>query len=563
MMQIAQDVLGCAWEPSYFLVFSENVFASLVYYSHFFSLLAAFGLGLFVYLSNRSSFMARLFFAITTTFSLWVFSDVVLWADPNPSHIMFFWTITILLEPVLYILGLYFLMVYVTGMDVSVKTKHVMLGILVPTIALSATKFGILGFNYTNCDREVVEGLLVYYGYFVEIIVAIWTTIFAIRQYKNVGKGRKRPLVLISLGMLLFLFMFSWGNIVGTISEDWTIGQYGLFGMPILLGFMTYAIVKFRTFNIKIIGTQAIVSAQIVLLLSLLFLRQIENVRVVVILTVITFIIIGWSLVRGVKREVYQREKIQKLADDLKKANIRLTELDRQKSEFVSFATHQLRSPLTAMKGYASLILEGDMGAIAPQAKDAVSRIFESTNTLAAIVDDYLNVTRIELGSMKYAFETIDLKTLVEDVIGELKPNIDKSVNVKFTFEAENSGTDYRTTADRDKLKQVIANLIDNSLKYTPKGSVSVTLGLDRLKHKFVFKIQDTGIGVAAETLPHLFAKWSRAGNANKTNIRGTGLGLFVAKEIVVAHHGTIHAESAGEGKGSTFVVELEPFAKA
>jgi signal transduction histidine kinase len=215
------------------------------------------------------------------------------------------------------------------------------------------------------------------------------------------------------------------------------------------------------------------------------------------------------------------------------------------------------------MKGYASLIMEGDMGKITSETKEAVGRIFESSNTLTSIVDDYLNVTRIELGTMKYAFETIDLKSLIEDVIAELKPNIDKATKVQFLFGAENAGTDYRITADRDKLKQVIANLIDNSLKYTPSGSVGVSLSFNRAKHKFVFMLKDTGIGIAPETLPLLFNKFTRAGNANKTNIKGTGLGLFVAKEIVTAHHGTIRAESDGEGKGSTFIVEFEPFAKA
>jgi len=276
----------------------------------------------------------------------------------------------------------------------------------------------------------------------------------------------------------------------------------------------------------------------------------------------VVLVIIGIFLIRSVIREVSQREKIELLAADLQKANERLKELDRQKSEFVSFATHQLRSPLTAMKGYASMILENEYGEVPKPAREAIGRIFESTNTLTSIVDDYLNITRIELGSMKYSFETIDLKSMITDVIAEIKPNIDKSP-VKFSFTAENNGTDYRITADRDKLKQVIANLIDNSIKYTPSGSVAASLTVDHVQHKFVFKIKDTGVGISAETLPKLFQKFSRASDASKTNIRGTGLGLYVAKEILNAHHADVRAESPGEGKGSTFIVEIEPLAKA
>jgi signal transduction histidine kinase len=267
-------------------------------------------------------------------------------------------------------------------------------------------------------------------------------------------------------------------------------------------------------------------------------------------------------LVNSVNKEVKARNEIELLAADLQKANARLMEQDKQKSEFVSFATHQLRAPMTAMKGYASLLVEGDMGKIPNTARMGVKRIFDSTDTLMHIVDDYLNLTRIELGTMKYNFEVIDLKLLIEDMIAELSPTISKT-QVQFGFSADDIGRNYMISADRDKLKQIFANLIDNSLKYTPSGKIEASLGFDKAKEKFVFRLKDTGIGIAPEIMPKLFQKFSRANNANKTNIKGTGLGLFIAKQMIEAHHGSIRAESSGEGKGSTFVVELEPYAKS
>ena len=325
---------------------------------------------------------------------------------------------------------------------------------------------------------------------------------------------------------------------------------------------IAYAILKYKLFDIRVITAQLLTATiWITLLFRVVLAQSFEDAIIGGVILVLT-VIFGIWLVKNVFNEIEQRERIQKLADDLEKANTRLTELDRQKSEFVSFATHQLRAPLTAMKGYGSLLLEGDMGELPPAAKEGIERIFDSTNTLVSIVNDYLNISRIELGTMKYTFETIDLKLMVEDVIAELKPNIEgKGLN--FSFAAENNGTDYRITADRDKLKQVIANLVDNSVKYTPSGSVAVTLSFDHKRQVIIFEIKDTGIGIDPEILPHLFQKFSRANNANKVNIKGTGLGLFVAKQMVEAHHGTIRAESAGEGKGATFVVELEPFRKA
>ena len=327
---------------------------------------------------------------------------------------------------------------------------------------------------------------------------------------------------------------------------------------PIVIG---YTMLRYKLFDVKVIATELLIGTLWVILLFRTVLANNAQDQFIdaTILTLTVFF--GILLIRNIYREITQRERIEKLAVDLEAANVRLTELDRQKSEFVSFATHQLRAPLTAMKGYASMIMDGDMGDLSTEAKLGVSRIYDSAQTLATIVDDYLNITRIELGTMKYTFETIDWKTLIEDILEELRPNIEKS-KLDFTFKTDDDATDYRITADREKFKQVITNLIDNSMKYTPKGSVALSLSFDHSNHKFVFKISDNGIGIAPEVLPHLFMKWSRAGNANKTNIKGTGLGLYVAKEIVTAHHGTIRAESAGEGKGSTFIVEMEPFGK-
>lgn len=396
--------------------------------------------------------------------------------------------------------------------------------------------------------------------YFSYLIVLGMRNIYI--NYRNCSLLEKLQSQYVTFGLCVSVFFGIITNVILPLFNESRFVNYGPYFLLFFIFFTTFAIVKLNMFNIKVVATELLTFILwIFILIRTLISDNLQDQIINGGLLVLT-VIFGILLIRSVIKEVRQRERIQLLATDLEKANVRLTELDRQKSEFVSFATHQLRAPLTAMKGYASLVLEGDMGDISNEVKGAVSRIFDSTNTLATIVDDYLNITRIELGSMKYAFETIYLKTLVEDVIEELRPTIEKS-KATFSFKVEDNISNYRITADRDKLKQVITNLIDNSLKYTPSGSIAVTLDLDRPKHKFVLKIKDTGIGISPETMPHLFKKFSRASSANKTNIKGTGLGLYVAKEIATAHHAEIHAESQGEGKGSCFIVEFEPFAKA
>lgn len=368
--------------------------------------------------------------------------------------------------------------------------------------------------------------------------------------------------------MLLASVVGFGGGITNFLPQVLNVYPFGNYLTLLYLFFMSYGVLKYKFISKKIISAQLLVGAIVLIFLfNLLQTLQpggtatVQNILIGVTLLILVSVF-GVLIVRGVYREVEQREKIEILATNLEKANARLQELDKQKSEFVSFATHQLRAPLTAMKGYASLLIDGDMGKLTEEAKVGVGRIYESSSTLANIVDDYLNISRIELGTMKYTFDTINLKDMVENVIAELKPNIEKS-KLAFSFKAENDKADYRIWADKDKLKQVIANLIDNSVKYTPSGSVKVTLSLDKARHKIIFALRDTGIGIDPQVLPLLFQKFTRADNANKVNIKGTGLGLYVAKEIVTAHKGTIRVESAGEGKGSTFIVELEATARA
>lgn len=564
------DTLGCDWGESMALIFSSNVFSPLIYYSHIFSSVVTLIIGIYILIKQPKNTLAFVFFLITLTFSIWVFSDLVLWADSDPSRIMFFWSLTVLFEPIIYALCLYFSILYLSKNIISIKNRITILTLLLPTLLLVPTKYAIIGFNYTNCDREVFEGPLVYYGYFIEIVFLLWIAIIITRTFARTPVGRRREIVVFGTGLILFLLTFTWGNIIGTLSDNWTLAQYGLFGMPVFIGFLAYNIVKFKLFNIKLIGANVLVLTLWILMGSLLAIQDINVSHAVTAITLIITIILGFILINSVRKEVNQRLRIEALAADLTVANNRLVELDKQKSEFVSFATHQLRAPLTAMKGYTSLILEGELGSMNDEIKKAVKRIFDSSNTLANIINDYLNISRIELGTLKYNFEIVDFRAVVSQVIDELKPSIDKK-GLKFSFMGQvlddngyienigdSSNARFIVHADKEKIKQVITNLIDNALKYTPSGSIDVRIVRNIRDRKILFTIKDTGMGIAPEVMPKLFEKFIRSDRANKQNIYGTGLGLYLARQIMMSHKGRIWAESLGEGKGSTFFLELD-----
>ncbi len=399
------------------------------------------------------------------------------------------------------------------------------------------------------------EYYIVFPAYFLS--VAVITLGLLIRQYfiyKKDSLLRSQIRNTLIAGIIGYT-----GGLTNFFPQLFSIYPYGNYLVILYIVFMVYGVLKYKLLSTKVISAQIFSTALILVSLFNLLKSEQINDWLLNFLILLLISVFSYFLINSVNEEVRAREKIEKLATDLKVANTRLVELDKQKSEFVSFATHQLRAPLTAMKGYTSLMLENEMGTLSAEVRTAISRIYESAKTLTSIVDDYLNISRIELGTMKYAFSVLDLKVMVSNVIGELKPNIEKSGLVT-SFSTSPSGESERfmVRADQDKLKQVIANLIDNSIKYTPQGSLNISLIKDTDKRIITFKIKDTGVGIAPEVMPKLFSKFVRADNANKQNIYGTGLGLFVAKEIVLAHHGKIWAESEGDGKGSCFYVELE-----
>ncbi len=465
---------------------------------------------------------------------------------------MFLWSIQILLEPVTYAGMLYLLYAFAEERDVPLRLKLFVIALFLPLIAITPTKYLLPGFDLANCIP--VESYYSFYSYALETVFVLWIVVYAFSAYRRMSDTKRRAEVLfLTVGVILFLLSFASGNIIGSLTGDWDLAQVGLFGMPVFVAFVGYSIVRFQTFNVKVFATQALVIALWFLLFAALFVRTEKNIRIVIIATLIMFAIFGYQLVRSVRREVEQREEIEHLADTLKKANERLKELDQLKSEFVSIASHQLRSPLTAIKGYASLLLEGSFGAVGTGVKEAIQKIFDSSMFMTRSVDDFLNVSRIEQGKMKYEMADFDVCDLAKTVVEELRP-VAKEKHLTVSFSSAAGGC--QVHADAGKIKQVVENLVDNAIKYTKEGSVRVSVEKDTHARAVRLAVSDTGVGIPAEARGLLFEKFARAKNANSANVSGTGLGLYVAKQFVEAHKGKIWVESEGEGKGSTFYVE-------
>ena len=316
--------------------------------------------------------------------------------------------------------------------------------------------------------------------------------------------------------------------------------------------FVTYSILKYQLFNIKSLATELFTIAISLVLFTRIFFADNLTEKLVNVIVLVAVFVFGVLIVRSVMREVKTREEKENLAKDLERANDRLKELDQMKSEFLSLATHQIRAPLTAIRGYAANVMDGDYGEISPKVRGAIQVIATSCTNLVVIVDEFLNISRIEQGRMKYDVVDFDATALIQEILIELKPTIEKT---SLTMNLELSDYICMAHGDVGKIKQVVNNIIDNSIKYTKQGGINVSLSCNG--QYITIKISDTGIGIAPEDIPKLFTKFTRAKDAFRTNVIGTGLGLYIAKQMVEAQDGKIWVESDGLGKGSTFFIQL------
>ena len=227
-------------------------------------------------------------------------------------------------------------------------------------------------------------------------------------------------------------------------------------------------------------------------------------------------------------------------------------EIDRMKSEFISLASHQLRTPLSTIQTYAHMLAEGYMGALPPEQAGALRTIISATNNMNELIGTLLNIARIETGSIAVNYKLYDAAQLTNDVLKQLRLNAENK-GISLIFQQPKQIIPLQT--DSLIVKEVLTNLVGNAIKYTPsKGTVTIRI---RNNPKTVlFSVTDSGIGIPLEQQSKIFAKFFRAPNAVRQETSGTGLGLYVVRGLILILHGKIWFRSE-EDRGSTFYVSL------
>ncbi|NTV22159.1 MAG: hypothetical protein HGB03_01140 [Candidatus Yonathbacteria bacterium] len=515
--------------------------------------------GLLVFLNNSrdSVNISWVFLSIIT--SIWSFGYLMLIKTEDISIATLSNIILHVAASIIPVAYVYFVLSITKTTYIYKKILYVMVPTMITFVGLSFSSFLLgevipksdIGWSFSFAP-VAGPGYVFFAVYFFVVTLAGAVVLGNFVRKKNLEHQNKIRLIFVLVSSMVG---FLGGGSVFPLTFGVLVPPYPILLFSLYPIIITYAIIKHRLFNMKIVAAESMTIALWILLLmrTLLSGDSSDGVLDAVVLAVSFFI--GSYLINSVREDVKTREEIEALVKRLRVANEHLRELDKQKTEFVSIASHQLRTPLTAIKGYSSMILDGSFGKVCDEVKDPVMRIFRSSERLVDTVEDFLNVARIEQGRMSYDMEYIDMYPLVKEIVEEL------------FYTAQEKGVSLSLIpcrarclafADKGKIRQVVLNLVDNAVKYTPSGSVEVSVKEEILGRKtFVtFTVTDTGIGIPDAFVGELFGKFNRAENSSTYHANGSGVGLYVANEIVKAHHGVIEVKSE-EGKGTTFSVTL------
>jgi len=428
-------------------------------------------------------------------------------------------------------------------------------------IIIVFTDFIISGINFVSWGTDIKPGPLYWsYPVYSAVCLVISTVLLAIKSHNTDDKKDKKVINFFMIGLLVsFAIGFFTNSLSYYVFGDYSLSQYGFLSIVLFIFLVAYLIIKQNLFNMKIIATQVIVIIISSLLLFDAMTSSEPKYLIFRLCILLSFMYSGYELIKSVTKEIRQRERIQKLAKDLENANEHLKEVDKLKDDFLSMASHELNTPIAAIKGYLSMILvEGLGGKIPDKARTYLESVFQSATRLANMVKDLLNVSRIESGRIHIIYEQKPVEDVINQAITEVMSKA-REAGHSLTFE-EPKHKMPATWFDITRVTEVLINILGNSIKYTPNGG-KIVVRVVNDDQKLVVSVEDNGKGIPKDRQQAVFEKFTQV-DVLKDEVKGTGLGMYISKKFIELQKGKIWFHSDGDGKGTTFFFSLPILAK-
>jgi signal transduction histidine kinase len=370
---------------------------------------------------------------------------------------------------------------------------------------------------------------------------------------------KKRQLLVLLIGIVGAAIIGIGTNVISVLAGLVQIGNFGPLAGLFLAFAVFYAISEHQLLNIRLIISESLVYFIVLILTVQLFFSTSKVDLLFKTLFIIITIIIGRSSLQAIREETKQKEKLDKLSHQLEKANADLKALDKVKDDFLSMASHELNTPIAAIEGYLSMILvEKIAGHIPEKAKRYLESVYTSSQRLAHLVKDLLNVSRIESDRIHLIYEEAEITDIIEQSIMEIDPKIKEGGHVlKYNKPKHKIPT---TWLDKTRITEVMINMLGNSCKYTnPGGKIEIDVMND--DQKIVVSVKDNGKGIPKDRNQAVFEKFSQV-DVLKDEVKGTGLGMYISKRFIELMKGKMWFFSEGENKGTTFYFSIPILAK-
>ena len=495
--------------------------------------------GLFIFAKNKKNITNITFFCMSTAIAVWNIAYSIWLSVPDAIHALF-WSRMLNLGATF--IPIFYLHWILTILNID-KNKKILL-----FFGYFAT-FILALFSYSPYYITSVKQVL-YFPYWPQagplyliylIFIYFGLSSYALRKLfearKKENNEKLHQINYVILGSIIgfgggaFNFPLMFG--IGFLPP---IGQLFVVLYVIIFGLAT---LRYHLFEIKLILTEMLVGLMGIILTTLPFLMPTTELKILTSIILFLFLFFGYYLVRATREEIARKEEAERIS--------------HLKSEFISIVSHQLRTPLSAIRGYTSMLHDGDYGKLTTKASGAISHIHESSVSMIKLINSLLSISRLEKGQVELKIEEISIERIVEECVKDIELLAqEKGLAVKYN---KSKITLPYILGDAEKLKQSISNIINNAILYTPQGGVTI---ISKLKdNNIIIQIKDTGVGIEKEDIEKMFRSFSRGKGGQELYTQGTGLGLYVAKNFIEMHNGRIWVESEGKDKGSCFTIEL------
>lgn len=509
--------------PVYFLVPSAFMIVIVGFYSWF-------------KVSKREN---MLFFFLSVAQAVWALGTFMMWNNCDVDELVLFW------DKVLYVASCFMVpFLYHFSIELcELRTKRNKILLFLCYVFSFGFVYLILKTNYFikdifrydwGCHTVAQVGHHIFLVYIIIFLMSAFYNFYSTWKNEEETKEKRTKAFYI----LLAFFIFSLSGL-GLLSA-YKISIYPLyyFALPLCALIITYAITEKNLFP-SVVATDILVVIILILLVTFFIFPDLEFNIFAKGLIFILILLLSLLLIKHNHEELERRQELERMS--------------KLKSEFISIVSHQLRTPLAAIRGHSSMIKDGDYGEISQDILNANKYIYDSSVRMIKLVNSLLSVSRLERGRIELNIGNVSIEKVIEECVEDVLMSAEeKGLYIKYKKSSKKLP---EIIGDFEKIKNATCNIINNAVLYTVKGGVTIKSYLENNCIKV--EIKDTGIGIDKEDLGKIFESFSRGKGGIELYTQGTGLGLYVAKSFIEIHNGSISAFSKGKNKGSIFTIEL------